>query len=320
MGHRGDTDMSFNASKRKSFDVVEHGREWQSKGQNLNSVTDVKSVDHPRGDMKFFYGPTDRKVYIGGSNKTKRAEFKRHAKYVMSENFTREEVLEMGPLYLSVGGQSRGAAGTCRREWGAPHITHKTGVPRNPHMIFIGPDFITDNGVLVHELVHAKRFGMNADEINDRDRLEKMTELETMARVNPAQFQKIGDAGYYWYIPEVQKAYKTDWQEGVKLKRRFQQEDRKLILGSGKKRKMKGRSLSDKVEEVYAQCHISRAHFSPGEKVDRYFVIKKGKQEIHEQSRYIKPISDREAKKALKEYYGSDAVIYEMQDGKRVKL
>jgi len=309
-GHSGDTDMSFvNMSQEEYY-------EFRHLYAPFNSIKDIKSYDIPRSDLLFFYGPTDRKIYIAKGNKDTRKILKTEARTQVFNNFTIKEVMEMGPLYLQVGGESRGSAGSCRHVRSIPHKTHITGQIRTPHMIYIKGKYIQDPSVLTHELIHAKRFGMK-DYVRDQDREETETELETMCRLSPTEFKKRGLAGYYYRIPEIKKLIRENYSVAIRRMKEMQKKDRKLIIGGNYR--LKGKLLTERINRLFPKSHISKAKFSLGEKLDRYFLIKKGTLKEYLHIGYIKPVDDRTVYADLRKQYPS-AQIYEIKDGKEVRI
>jgi len=85
---------------------------------------------------------------------------------------------------------------------------------------------------------------------------------------------------------------------------------------------MKGKRLTKHIEELYDKSHISRAHFSPAEKLDRYFYIEEAdgdKLDLHLRYGPKKLPTNKMAYKELKEDYPG-AKIWEYRNGKKVRV
>lgn len=308
-GHAGDTDMSFIHSRQKIYDRLD-------RYTGFGPQEDTTSKDMPRKDMLSFIGPTDRKIYIGGGNKNTRKELLLLSKYRLENYFTVSEVKEMGPLYIQAGGHRSGTGGVCSHLISVKHRTHITGQIRTPHIICINPKFIDDSAIGTHELIHAKRYGTR-DYVNDADREEKETDLETICRISPSDMEKRSGHGYYQFIPDVRKEYRKDFHAGRELQNKYELEDRKLIIG--KKAGMKGRALTQRINKLYPKTHISRTHFSPAEKLDRFFIIKSGGLTIKEHVRYVEATSLEAIKTDYRKTY-PDLKMWEIRDGKEVQI
>lgn len=306
--HAGDTDFSFYHSKQEPREFLDDIKAI------YDSSADKEGLDHPQKNIISFKGPTDRKIYIGGGNKAKRLTLMATTKSAVENSFTRQEILEIGPLYIHVAPRSKSWAGLCAKR-SIKHKTHITGRIRYPHFIHVRSDFLDDESVLVHELEHARQHGFGVY-ILDRNYSEKMTELSTMARVSQAG---VSTAGYYRHIPEVKKALRENYAEGIALLKKLQNEDRKLLTGS---KQMKGKNVRERIEELYDKSHISRAKFSPAENLDRYFFIEEAdgdELDLHIRYEPKKLPTNKMAYKELKEDYPG-AKIWEYRNGKKVRV
>lgn len=316
-GHSGDTDMSFTHKKRAESPFPEY--------EPIVSNRDVYSLDHPKSNLPSFKGPTDRKIYVGGGNKTQRKRLLAVSKSSVNNNFTKEEVMEMGPMLIRKKEPKglRSWAGCCTHKRSSRHPQHKTGRMITPHIIDISGRWIDDKSVMVHELEHARRYNMGFR--RDSDREEKETELATMARLDSLN-QLGSDCGYYQYIPEVKQLLnKRKDSEAKALMKKYRTEDRELMLGRKTGPGIKGKTLDRKLRENYNKSHISRAHFSPAERLDNYYYIetKDGeKLELHIRTHPKlgeNPPPVKEIRKGVKKEHPG-AKVYEIQDGKRVRV
>ena len=307
--HAGDTDMSFIHKRKKIYEELD-------RLSGFGSEKDTISKDIPRRDIISFIGSTGRKVYVGGENKSSREELLSLTKHKLDNYFTISEVKEMGPLYIQAGGESIGSGGSCQHLVSIKHRTHITGKIRTPHIISISEEHINDAAILTHEFVHAKRWGTK-DHVSDINREEKETDLETMCRLSPSDFDDRGGAGYYQFIPEVREELKKDPIFGTRLMWKFQKDDRQLVIG--KKPGMKGVALKQKINKVYNKTHISDAQFSQAEKLDRFFIIKSKELTLNEHNRYIRSITLEEIKQGYRETYPG-AKVWEIRDGVKVRI
>ena len=107
--------------------------------------------------------------------------------------------------------------------------------------------------------------------------------------------------------------------------RKYQKEDRELLLGRKSGKGIKGKTLDRRVTECYSKSHIKKAHFSPAERLDNYYLIetKDGRKfEVHirtdpKPGKNPPPLS--KIRRDLKQEY-KGAKVYEYQDGKKVKI
>jgi len=180
--HAGDTDFSFQHSKREPRHYLDVVR------AKYDSSADKEGLDHPQKNIIFFKGPTERKIYVGGGNKINRLRLRDSMKSVLEESFTRDEVFLMGPLYIHVASKSKSYAGLCAKRK-IKHKTHITGQILYPHFIHINKNFIDEEGILVHEMEHARQHGTGVY-ILDRNYSETLTELITMGRLSQEELEK----------------------------------------------------------------------------------------------------------------------------------
>lgn len=192
------------------------------------------------------------------------------------------------------------------------------------HITRIHPSTMKDGDnsffmALTHELTHACRNGLGVTKVYDRDVDEKETELETFARLPKGVISGV-HLGYYFYVPEVTALWKAGkTQEAYALAEKLMLEDKEKLERAGEI--LKGKRLREVVEKVYPETHISRAHFSPGELLDRYFSVETPhgvKADIHLRFKPGETARLQSIIKDIKREYGNDATIYEWRDGKKV--
>jgi len=300
-GKSGQVDFAKPAEKR----VIENPFRWELSGSRRKA--DALGLDHPRVDIESFKSKTGRKVFVGSAKPWVRTSLVMLSKNVVNDNFSAEELKHMKAIYIE--GSSppvSNAAGACS--------TINAGKEKH-YLIFVKPSSMNEF-VLTHELVHARRYGFN-EHVWDMNREEKMTELETVARVSPNGLTGWA-GGYYQFHPEVAKLLREGKvKEAQKLIIELRKKDRELIM-KGKKR-MRGKTIRKRVKELYSESEISKAHFSPAEKLDRYFIIEKDgvKQRMH--IRFEKPVSDKQVYADIKKAYNPTAV-WEIKDGKKVRV
>jgi len=314
MHRRLDWKQSSIADFSKTAKQIEKGELDGLKAQlwmqsSERKMKDFSGLDHPREDIVSFKSKSGRLVFVGSDLRQHREILKNTVEDVINNYFTKKEIKDMKQLYF---------------EASKPKIEDASGVHERfigYSIITINPDSLNDHLVVTHELVHALR-DARREHVLDRDRSEKETELEAVARVPRSQLSIA--AGYYYCIPEVEELLnKRQLFQAYSLAQKLALEDKKLIEDYAKKKnisEIKGEKLRQIVKEVYPYTHISRAHFSPGEELDRYFYVKKEKQEAFVHIRFNKPQTMEQLKTSLRKAYGTDAEIWEYKNGKKVKI
>ena len=297
-GHRGKMDFFKKSSKVVPPNIgnIEHWKKSKAFGRKY----DITGFDQPRKDI----GKTkihNRLVFVGGKYRKKVKPF---VKKTISSNFTASELKEIKNLYIET-------AGGVEKKWVGQHegICYPNG--KKASVISIKKDYHDSEDTLTHELVHAHRFATGR-KVLDRNRDEKETDLETVARLNYSGLQN-KRAGYYWYIPEV--------KGNDEKHKKAQYKDRIGLTGSIKK-KLKGKRAIKKIKEYYPKSEIRKAHFSPAENLDRYFLVKLPngtKIEVHQ--RYTKGKENlTEIKKSFRKKYGAGIEAWEYRNGKKVRI
>lgn len=251
---------------------------------------DLNGIDHPRNDVMKIKKTSYK--YTGGTKATI-SKIHQMAKKVLMEDFTADERRQIGRVYIE---------GTLKSHHAVGQNAYNLFTKLN--YISISPDFIDSEGVYTHELVHARQHG-SGSMTRDRNTIEKMTEFETVGRVSDI---KNKTTGYYSYV-------EGDPESNIKY-------DRILLTGDLRKNR-KGKLFVADVEKKYNDSRIRRAHFSPAENLDRYFqIILPNKERFEVHRRYKRGVKDSNAV-VLKEFtdeYGSNIIVYEWRNGKKVKL
>jgi hypothetical protein len=173
---------------------------------------------------------------------------------------------------------------------------------------------------MIHELVLALQHGRNEWTRYDVDEVEKKTELETVARL-PAETirgEYIRTTGYYQYHPSL-KGIGDDNERREKIIN-LMLEDKKLVDESMEG--LKGKGLKEAIDRAYPRSNIAQVHFSPAEKLDRYFTVEKGRfrEDIHMRFTEPKKVKLEKIVKGLVKYYGPGVKVYEWRDGKKVRV
>ena len=305
-GHRGKIDFFKQASEVIPYSVIDAINWFDSK---VKGGVDIEGFDQPRNDIDKLKAHR-RMVCVGGKYRKKA---KPSIKKVISSNFTGNVLKEIKNLYIETSGIKSGG------NWAGQHEGIHLTDGNKASIITIRKGFIDSEDVLTHELVHAHRFATERRYPFDRNKDEKETDLETVARLSPqGLLNKI--CGYYNYIPIVKE--KTSPSEQSKARKEAQLKDRKCLTGAVNK-KLKGKRAIKKVKECYPKSEIRKAHFSPAENVDRYFLVKLPdgtKIEIHQRYPKGKRGNLREIKKAFKKKYGTGIKAWEYRNGKKVRI
>jgi len=266
--------------------------DWYYKGGHKKY--DFEGKDHPIPQAKKVANTHYK--YATASGARNAGIIAKRAEKILLNNFTRKEIRQMGKIIFSVRPilKSEDAAGMIayRRE-------------TNTSVITIDDSYVDDEDIYTHELVHARLYGTNT-EPKDRDTHEKMTELETVGRTSDPGKKR---AGYYQYIKNVDK------KDAIK-------HDRILLTGSMLKSRKGDRFVAD-VRKKYNESMIKDAHFSPAEKLDRYYqvILPDGEKiSIHQRGKPNAKVSISKIIQNFKKRYGKDIKVYEWRDGKRVLL
>ena len=265
-----------------------HFNAWSKGG---HKKYDLDGFDHPRPDVKKI--PKTHQKYAGAP-KTKVSKIAKIAGTVLRNNFTAKERKDIGKVLIEGSPKSRKAAGS------------NTYYPSDKlNIVKIDSDYIGDEDVYTHELIHARRHG-SKDRVIDRNREEKMTDFETVGRLSSPEKK---EAGYYRYIKG--ESVRT----GIK-------HDRILLTGSMAKRR-KGKVYLADVKKKYDKSKIKDAHFSPAENLDRYFqvILPSGERvEVHRRYKPHKRDTKAQVLKQFKEQFGKDITAYEWENGKKVRI
>lgn len=268
--------------------------DWYYKGGHKKY--DLEGQDHPIPQAKKVANTHYK--YATASSARNAGIIAKRAEKILLNNFTRKERSQMGKIIFSVKpiAKSEGAAGMIeyRRE-------------TNTSVITIDDSYVDDEDTYTHELVHARLYGTNT-EPKDRDTHEKMTELETVGRTSDPGKKK---AGYYHYL----KKSSISMIDAIK-------HDRILLTGSMTKNRKGDRFVAD-VHKKYNESMIKDAHFSPAEKLDRYYqvILPDGEKiSIHQRGKPNARVTTSKIVQNFKKRYGKDIKVYEWRDGKRVLL
>jgi len=301
----GHIDFSKEAENKKIGKPLVDSYYWNRSDERR--VKDLIFYDMPRDDVSYFKGRSNRKIYVGSGSSVRRHIFRSSVNRIIKKNFTVDEEKAMGYLFFEGTKPSmRRAAGTCESILG--------GIGKRKHIITVDKKYIDNEHVITHELVHARRNSMGERWL-DRDRDEKETELETLARISQVADFK---GGYYQYIPEVRELImsRKDYTEALK---KFKEIDSINLTGSLKK-SLKSKKARERVKEYYSSSQIAKAHFSPAESLDRYFIIKSNgvTSKLHVRYKRNTPIST--IREDIKKNYGVNAEAWEIRDGKKVKI
>lgn len=282
-------DHSKKAKKIKTANTFDEYENWVTTG---HSKYDLSGYDHPRDDVKKIKKMHYK--YVGSPVKTMPKMAKLSEKSL--KNFTTKERREIGKVIMLNEAPDRG-------NWLGQYQYFPSD---NVSVIKISPTSIDDEGVYTHELVHARR-SKTGSRIDDRNRDETETEFETIGRIS-----KIDDiaSGYYSYISNGNA--KNDITH-----------DRILLTGDVR-RSRKGTRFVKDVKSKYKDSKIKDAHFSPAENLDRYFQIILPDKRVVEIHRRYKGGRRKETNASLltsfKSEFGSNIIVYEWQNGKKVKL
>jgi len=304
-GNRGKIDFFKQSSNVIPFSTTKIN-DWLS--GKIGNKSDIMGFDQPRNDIDKIkvHG---RMVCVGSKYRNK---LKLTAKKVLTSNFTGQELSEIKNLYIDVKGAKKGA-------WAGQHqgVRFPNGITGS--IITIKSSEINNEDVLTHELVHAHRFATGRSYPFDRNREEKETDLETIARLSPQGFVN-KTCGYYNFIPSVTKINSPN--ERSKARKEAQLKDRKCLTGSVSK-KLKGKRVIKKVKECYPKSEIRKAHFSPAEQIDRYFLVKLPNGttiQVHQWYPKGRKGKLTEIKKAFKKKYGTGIKAWEYRNGKKVRI
>ena len=277
-------------------------------------VEDMAGLDHPRVDIERVSTKAGRLFFVGATSPNKRRILRRELRSILSGCFTAEEIGYMGSVLVEASRPKLAeAAGMCEYIYAMGRYHHK---------ILIHPDHAGNAQVITHELVHAYRHGLyGMRDWMDRDRCEKIAELETVARLPSSQIKSEGlKCGYYYFHPEVKRMLMEGRKsDAEKLVVKLALEDKRR-LGAEMDR-LKGKRLREAIEKVYPETNIAKVHFSPPESLDRYFLIReKDGTERMLHVRFNKPSDPDDIKRQLREMYGDDVEVWEFRDGRKVRI
>lgn len=309
--HKGRVDFNIRAkSKIPAENLWDYHNWFANSNQPTSDLVDRYGLDRPRKDVLKFKSPPGNNVYVGSGSDKRRTKLGFATRRILRNQFTDEEIRAMGTLFLEGSSPKRGALGSC---------SYYTNYGNN--YILIRQEALDDDKVITHELIHARRFGMN-ESPRDRDKMEKMVELETTCRI-PLDSIKRKDThggGYYQHVPSVKRIpYWKDRAGYEKAVRDAMIFDRKAVMGD-ENRVMKGKALRERVTMKYHLTQIAKAHFSPAELLDRYFIVKDEGISSKVHIRYEKPPTVAQIKSDFIQEYGKDVEVWELQDGKKVKF
>lgn len=295
-GHRGYVDRAKTARNVMPASMV------PGEFPDISSETDLRGIDMPIPDIQVFKDKTGKNVYVGGSNKKRRDALANTVKNAMDYGFTADELRRMNMYFDASHPISDAAGGECSTFT----VRHSAKLVKKHSIIRVAKGHETE-AILLHEMVHARRHAMG-DEVNDVNRDEKETELESVIRMRSPT--RKGE-GYYRHHP--------DGHDDTKRMAMILS-DRILATGSIK-RNLKGSRAVKRTQEIYDQSFISAVHFSPAEDIDGYFKIRRSDGvlvDLH--VRYEKRPSLAQIKKDLKKRYGNNITAWEYVDGKRVQI
>ena len=295
-GHRGKIDFFKQSSKVIPFSTS-NIRQWM-KGGTFGRNYDIMGFDQPRKDIEKLK-IRGRTICIGGKHRKK---IESNVRKVLTSNFTGQELKEINNLYIET------SAPVAKAWWAGQHqgFCSLNGIKGS--IVTIRKDWINNEHVLTHELVHAHRFATGRKYPYDTNKDEKETELETVARLSP-QAIRSGICGYYTFLP------KNSWLSA-------QLKDRKCLTGSEKK-KLKGKREIKNVKDCYPKSEIRKVHFSPAEQIDRYFLVKLPNGttiQVHQWYPKGRKGKLTEIKKAFKKKYGTGIKAWEYRNGKKVRI
>ena len=244
-----------------------------------------------------------KRVHIGGKH---RNTYSSYVKGILESNFTGQETHKIDNLYVETNPlkMDKGCGGTCEE------LDFGKGIKGSIIRISKESQGKVQGGEdrLTHETIHASRFSTNRN-IHDVDREEKETQLESVSRISFNGLQKM-TTGYYDFIPDI----KT-------IDERFNAIDSdRVLLNKSLKRKRRGKSAIKAVNTKYKRSHLSKAHFSPGENIDRYFIVKTATGitiKLHKHYKSGKSPTITQIKKQFRTRYGRNVTVWEWQDGKR---
>ena len=307
-GHRGSVDASKKARTVLPFGSLNPGQRYP----RISPVVDLEGLDLPVEDIKVFKGKSGKNVYVGGPTETRRTRLSSAVRDVMQESFTSAELRRMKLYFEASHPKSKGAAGECES------FTFPNGTKAS---IIRAAKGYEREDVLVHEMVHARRFAAN-ENIRDIDREESKTELEAVIRMsNPI----MKEAGYYSYLPGG---------NSTTARIDMMMHDRIRATGSAMKN-LKGTRAVRRANEVYPHSWIGQLCIGGGSKtrkrcaitskkaedIDRYFLVMLPtgvKINIHIRYKTHQPIT--QIKKDMKKKYGSNIKVWEWRDGRKYPI
>ena len=245
-------------------------------------------------------------VHVGGNNRKSYAPF---IKDTLESNFTSGEIHKMKNIYIETNPKNfdKDCSGT------SESLDFGKGVKGSIILIPKRKQGNVEGGedTLTHETIHALRFSTNRY-IKDVNREEKETQLESLSRISYDGFQQ-ATTGYYTFVPKLDT-----------IAERFDAMDSdRILLNNTLQRTRKGKWAIKTVNKKYKKTQLSKAHFSPGENIDRYFLVKLESGTIirvHKRYKIGKYVNMLQLKDQFKARYGSNAIVWEWQNGKKIKI
>ena len=313
--HPGRVDFNINAQTKTGATSRYSYRTWELvKNRNQLDLLAHQGLDRSRKDVLKYKNYAGNNIYIGSGTFSKRNTIALHTRRILRNQFTIAENRAMGSVFVEGTMSNSGA-------WGS-----NAGYPKfKGNYMRLDPKIYDSDIVVTHEFIHAMRWGLG-DHNLDRTREEKETELETVCRIPKSSIIAMGGSqrfvpGYYMYVPDLKRIRRISgyraYDEAVK---KSMLHDRKVIMGS-ENAKMKGKSLRRRLNSpLFHKTVISQAHFSPAEKLDRYFLIKDDgiERRLHIRYGIIQTVAT--IKRDFIKEYGKDVEVWEYQDGKKVKF
>lgn len=314
--HPGRVDFNINAQTKTEATSRYSYRTWELvANRNQLDLLSPQGLDRSRKDVMKFKNYAGNNIYIGSGMEAKRNKIASHTRRILRNQFTIAENRAMGSVFVEGTMGNTGA-------WGS-----NAGYPKfKGNYMRLDPKIYDSDIVVTHEFIHAMRWGLG-DHVRDRTREEKETELETVCRIPKSSITGMDGGsqrfvpGYYMYVPDLKRIRRTSGYGAYKdAVIQSMLHDRKVIMGSVDA-KMKGISLRRRLNsDLFKKTVISQAHFSPAEKLDRYFLIKDNGIERSLHIRYGKIQTVATIKRDFIKEYGKDVEVWEYQDGKKVKF
>lgn len=307
--HKGRVDFNIDAKTKLGAETSYSYLGWRTNPkQPISDLIEQKGLDRSRRDVFKFKNLAGNNIYIGSGSEKKRKLLAFHVRRILIKQFTGEENRAMGSVFVE---------GSCPR---VDALGSNAGYPRyHANFVSIKPKSYDDDEVITHELIHAMRWGFGQHSM-DRNKEEKETELETICRIPKHSItgREFWIGGYYLYVPSIRA--ERDRTKRAELIKKAMLHDRKVIMGS-EDAQMKGKPLRRRINSRrFFDTEMSKAHFSPAELLDRYFVVLDQGLRSNVHIRYAKPPKVATIKKEFVQEYGKGVKVWEYQDGKKVKF